>query len=326
MALGFATLAAQSQTFTGTVEERRLLGGNVVVASDGPAGFVSGIGSSPLSQSVFGSSFQGDAGSGFSRVNAMNSGEDMASVADPASVVTHLLFTQWVTNPTSTAQNVSFSFYIPSSSLTVSLAGFSFDSLDALASFAGVITWGGVDVWDVNLALGANGTFLGGTAFTSTLTQSASASGFLATTHLPANVAPGGAITDKAYVNTQPYFGLLSLGTLNPGETRQLNYSLDASAYYYYSGRTGSGIDSYGGVGGSVQGGGRDPFGFELDPVNNGITFSPVTTGNGVPEPGVMALAGIAAFGVWATRGRRRGEAGEKVPVPAAEETPPDSA
>lgn len=313
MALGFSALAAQSQTFTGTIVEQRPTG-SLVLATDGPASSVYANARYPTPLAVLDANFQGDASTGFSRVNVFNFGEDMAVVPGPATVVSSLLFKQWVTNPTSTAQNVSFNFEIPASLLTVNLTGFSFGSLDALAAFSGSISWGGVNVWDVDLGLTAKGTPAGGTHFSSSLTQSASASGFVATPFLPANVAPGATITDRAYVASSVYNGLLSLGTLNPGETRELIYELDASASYSYVGKTYAGI--YGGGGDFVSTGGYDPFGIDFDPATNGITFTPAGPGNGVPEPGGMALAGIAAFGVWATGGRRRSRVAETVPLP----------
>lgn len=320
LALGFAAMAqVQAQVFEGSITTQRAVGGTTVIDDDGPASAVSGLnaygapGYNPLAStgpsSRFQSNFLGDASTGNSFARAVNSGEDKAFVSDPATVSTLLTYSQMVTNTTGVAQNVTFDFLIPGSRVAINLDGSKFDTLDAKASFDGVISWGGVNLWNVNYDLEAFGTLGAATHFSSNLVKSSSASGFATTIFVPPSAAPGAAISGAAYVDSLTYNGLLNLGILNPGESRSLVYTLEAAAFYYYSNKTG--FTNYGGVGAGMG----DPFGIEFDPATSGITFSPAGVSNDVPEPGVLALAGVAGLGLWTTRRRRRalsdGPAGE---------------
>lgn len=306
----FLAGGVKAQTFTGSIVEQRPTG-TLVINSDGPGTVVLGAGT------MYGwrgaSAFSGDAVTGSSSVSVVHFHENLANVAVPSTAVTNLTFKQSVTNTTNVAQNVSFDFFIPESYSLLFVSPYDYTNLDAKATFSGLISWGGLDIWSVSHTASAIGTTASGIDFESKLTTSNSASGFSVDVNLPADIPPNSVVFDTIDIHSKPYTGLLNLGVLNPGETRDLLYSLEATAYYTASGSIL--LDADGNpafdppaqyIWGYIGEGGVDPFGIELDPTTHGITFTPASVGNTVPEPGALGLLGIATFGMWTARGLRR--------------------
>ena len=318
LALAFAAPQLHAATFEGTVR-----GNGLVLDSDGPA--TDAVFGSAATAGYQSSTFEGYVSSGTSRVSAISDG-----VTTTTSDST-LVYRQLVTNPYANAQDVAFDFFIPRSRTIIDLGyGGNFSAFDAKATFVGTITWGGQTVWSMSYGVqGAGSVATGGgsiTAYGPLL--SASAGGF---TVGQINGNPVSILTQTSYSNcgydaseswvcdetqsqglagsgaltSDPYTGLLNLGTMTGHETKELVYTLAARAEFEATYRDNSEIGSYG-YGGYAQAGGYDPFGIEFTPADDGAGIALTFTTPPVPEPQTYALlaAGLLAVGA-ATRRRR---------------------
>ena len=255
--------------------------------------------------------FEGHAASGFSRVSATSDGS-----LNAASVQSTLIYRQSVTNPFATAQNVGFNFYIPNSRVYIPLGdGTNLQTVTAVATFFGNISWGGSTAW--SMSYGVTGS---GNAPANTVSQTAigpalspSASGFVI------NALEGGLYVNDGFeddmpvtglagyiqVRSDPYSGYLDLGVIAGNATVELTYTLIASASFEATYRDSSASSSYG-YGGYAQAGGFDPFGIEFtpDPNSGGIQ---IEFTQAVPEPSTyaMLLGGLLAVGAVTARRRR---------------------
>ena len=107
--------------------------------------------------------------------------------------------------------------------------------------------------------------------------------------------------TGEAYVLSDPYQGLLNLGTIAGNASVDLSYTLKASALFDATYLENASASCYG----CVSPGGYDPFGIEFSPAPGGGIDLQFTAA--VPELGSYALmlGGLAVL-AWAARGRRR--------------------
>jgi hypothetical protein len=222
--------------------------------------------------------YVGDASTGVFNVRAAHSGA-------PGTSKTELTYTNTITNTLSTAQNVSFSFFVYAGSIN-SRNGLATSG----ANFASAIDWSGQALWSTNLAI-TTGRFYVPDPPTATINNSASAADFVYSTS-----------GSGTYVGSWgDYTKTLGLGILNPGESKTLTYSMSTTSY--------SEAGNYRGYGGAAGFAG-DPLSFDLSPlpagVQTGVTLGAVTA---VPEPSAYAMAGFgfAIMGLVVKRRRKQG-------------------
>jgi hypothetical protein len=310
-ALAVATPALHAATFEGAIE-----GNGTVLASSPPDSYVYGYSNS--------SSYSGYIDGGQSRVSALSAGQSGQQLIE-----TTLTFRQTVINPYDTAQNVSFSFFIPRSQARVTLgqsyATPNLQTYTAAGTMMGDITWGGASVWSMQYGVAGTGSVASGSGTLDIVgpVRSASASGFTISA-----LQGGGAqittadvwvydpvledyrvesrtgFTGEAYLQSDPYNGLLNLGTIAGHASVDLTYTLKASANFEATYLEDSFSACYGY--GCVNVGGYDPFGIDFTPAPNGGGGIDLQFTAAVPEPDSYALmlVGLAVL-AWAARGQR---------------------
>lgn len=310
-----AVLAAAAPALHAATFEGAIQGNGSVLVSSTPDTSVYGWAAS--------SSYSGNVDGGQSRVSALSGGQP-----DRQLIETTLTFRQTVTNPYATAQNVSFSFYIPRSQAKVTLGqgdgAPNLQTYTAAATMMGDIRWGGANVWSMQYGVAGSGSVAsgGGTLGITGPLRSDSASGFNIS-----ELQGGGAqiitsdiwiwdpvlndyrielrtgFTGEAYVTSDPYNGLLNLGTIAGNASVALTYTLKASALFEATYLEDSSSSCYGY--GCVEAGGYDPFGIDFTPAADGGGIDLQFTA-AVPEPGshALMLGGLAVL-AWAARGQR---------------------
>jgi len=232
---------------------------------------------SPFSSDSF---FYGDLATGTTNVRVL--------AGDATRARSVLTYVADVTNNGPTAVDLSFSFFI--SGGRVSIDRYNPLSYEGDASLKGSITWGGTSLWGFDIdVVGSGGD--SGNGFQENIDATYSTSGAAS----DFQISDGG---DRASYSA--YAKTLGLGLLGAGQTRRLEYTLDAEGFY-----SGTSDTDFYGYGGQAIVGAFDPFDFSGRPEDftGGIATAPI------PEPETYAMLGIGLGVVaLARRRRRRGE------------------